>query len=330
MNNQIFRIFFVILISVTCTISNTQQKPKLPQGPGLAAKYPGDIKIETHKTVLFADSFASGNFKKWGEDQTGGDTTRAKVTTDPKLAYHGKHACQMTATRGKNNGGGLIKWLDKGHDEIYARFYVKFAKDAGYTHHFVHLNGSTKRWGSFGKAGLKPNGKDFFTTGIEPWFDWGKNPPPGKWIFYTYWPDMQGSRNGKYWGNHFQPDSGNIPRDKWICIEVRVKMNTPGKKDGEQTVWQDGKITGHFTGFNWRTTEKLKTNIFWLMHYVTEKAFTHTDQHAPKHKSKANTKTNTVWFDQIVVATQYIGPLQKKPNQAKTTKPSPQPVLKIR
>ena len=102
-----------------------------------------------------------------------------------------------------------------------------------------------------------------------------------------------------------------IQRGKWICMEVRVKLDTPNRNDGEQSVWQDGKLIGEFKGINWRTSDKLKANIFWLMSYVTEKAFKHTDQHAAKHGLKANNQTHTVWFDQVVVATKYIGPLER-------------------
>jgi len=232
------------------------------------------------------------------------------VTSDPNVAFYGAHACRVTATRGRDDGGGLIKWLGEGHDEIYARFYVRFAEDAGYAHHFVHINGSPERWGSFGKAGTRPEGDDFFTTGIEPWFDWGKNAAPGRWMFYTYWHEMKGSRDGKFWGNGFHPEGGVIRRGQWICMEVRVRMNTPGRADGEQSVWQDGKLIGHFTGINWRTSEKLKANVFWLMSYVTERAFGHTERYAERHGVKASTRTHTVWFDQIVVATAYVGPLR--------------------
>ena len=92
-------------------------------------------------------------------------------------------------------------------------------------------------------------------------------------------------------------------------MEIQVKMNTPGKDDGRQSVWQDGKLIGNFTGFNWRTSEKLKANVFWLMNYVTESAFQHTEQYAGQYDMKVNMETHTVWFDQVVVATKYIGPL---------------------
>jgi len=288
----------------------TQEEPPSPAEPaGIAARHPGDRDIAADPAVLFADDFESGTLAAWDEDQTGGDRTRCAVTTDPKEAFFGAHAVRMTAHRGKDNGAGLIAWLDEGQDELFARFYVRFAADAGYVHHFVHVNGSPERWGSFGKAGLRPDGTDFFTTGLEPDADWGRNPPPGKWMFYTYWPDMKASPDGRFWGNGFHGDAGAIPRDRWLCLEMRVRLNTPGAADGEQTMWLDGERIGHFTGFRWRTTPRLQANVFWLMSYVTERAFTFTADHAADHELAASTTTHTVWFDQVVVARTYIGPL---------------------
>ena len=309
-----FRVLMTLLFSLSpipSLIVNAQPLDTSVFGAGIASKYPEDLGIENDEAVLFADNFEQGDFRKWDENQAEGDLTRSAVTTEAHLAFHGTHACRMTATRGRDNGGGLIKWLGKGHDEVHARFYVKFAHDAGYTHHFVHLNGSPERWGSFGKAGRRPKGDDFFSTGIEPWFDWGQNAPPGKWMFYTYWPEMKGSPGGKYWGNGFHPTSDVIPRGVWICMEIRVRMNTPGKADGEQSVWQNGQLTGHFTAIKWRTTDSLQANVFWLMNYVTEKAFRYTEQHAGRHKMEVNTQTHSVCFDQVVVATEYIGPIKK-------------------
>lgn len=39
-----------------------------------------------------------------------------------------------------------------------------------------------------GKAGIKPKGDDFYTTCIEPYRDWGRNPAPGEMTFYSYSP----------------------------------------------------------------------------------------------------------------------------------------------
>jgi hypothetical protein len=44
--------------------------PALPQGAGLAARYPGDAGIAKDATVFFADDFEGGDLKKW-DDRSG-------------------------------------------------------------------------------------------------------------------------------------------------------------------------------------------------------------------------------------------------------------------
>lgn len=47
----------------------------------------------------------------------------------------------------------------------------------------------------------------------------------------------------------------------------------------------------------------LKTNFFWLLHYVTKGA-------ARQNRVETPTRVNRVWFDHIVVVTEYIGPVR--------------------
>ena len=109
---------------------------------------------------------------------------------------------------------------------------------------------------------------------------------------------MSASPDGKYWGNAFRPQTQPlIPRDQWICVEMMLTHNTPGQPDGEQAFWIDGKLVGHWTGIPWRKSEQLKANAFTLESYVTDRW---TKQ-----------KMNRVWFDQVVIASEYIGPMAK-------------------
>jgi hypothetical protein len=51
-----------------------------------------------------------------------------------------------------------------------------------------------------------------------------------------------------------------------------------------------------FEGFRWRTTDDLNLNYVWLYLYITQ---------APEgHISR-------VWFDDVVIATDYIGPIKR-------------------
>lgn len=58
-----------------------------------------------------------------------------------------------------------------------------------------------------------------------------------------------------------------------------------------------------FEGFRWRTSDELKVNFLWLLYNVTEDG---------ARMNKVNpSRVNRVWFDDIVVSTAYVGPVQK-------------------
>src|SRR5262249_53213976 len=287
----------------------------LPTGPkrdattvGLAAKHPGDAGIAEDPDVFFADNSESGDMKKWDEQK------RAVLTEERPNS--GRWCVQMSMERGKNHGADAKKWFMPGADTVYARFYVKFSPDYQYDHHFVWLgaNQRTNKWSAFGKAGLKPNGS-YYSSGMEPWFAWGKNPPPGEVNLYTYYPDMKPHRKrDKFGGNGFSPPGPKKgraatparvipPLNQWQCWEFMVQANTaPDKADGKQAMWVDGKLVGEFTGIRWRNDMDLKVNCFWLEHYGYDEGDP-TKQYWKESQS--------VWFDDVVVARRYIGPIQR-------------------
>lgn len=272
----------------------------------LSSRYPDDAGIAKDADVLFAEDFESGDLKKW-------DERKGPVRVVSERVHAGKHAVEMPMHRGKDEGGHLIKWFMPGADAVHARFYVKFSQDYTHHHHFVTLlaNQRNNRWSAFGKAGLKPNGT-YYSSGMECWFAWGKNPPPGELHLYTYYLDMEVDRKmNKYWGNSFfapGPGKGKaaaearvIPKlDQWQCWEFMIQANTaPDRADGKQMMWLDGKLVGGFTGIRWRNDMDLKVNALWLQHY----GYDASDPTKQFWKDR-----QTVWFDDVVVAKRYVGP----------------------
>jgi hypothetical protein len=285
----------------------TAPSPHLPEGPGLAARYPRDAGIAKDPAVFFADDFESGDLRKW-DDMSG---TITVVSAEP---HAGRFCASAEMHRGKDHGGEAKKWFMPGGDVVFARFYVKFSADYQYCHHFVWLaaNQADNKWSAFGKAGLKPDGT-YYSTGMEPWFAWGRNPPPGEVNLYTYYLDMaRDPRMDKYWGNGFfppgpgkgkdaAPDRVIPPLDRWQCWEFMIQANTaPDKADGRQAMWIEGKLIGDFTGIRWRNDLNLKVNCFWLEHYGYDDG----------DPTRAHDKDRqAVWFDDVVVARQYVGPM---------------------
>lgn len=62
--------------------------------------------------------------------------------------------------------------------------------------------------------------------------------------------------------------------------------------------WIDGKKCGEFRDINWRSTDALKVNKVQLSLWLEPASYART----------GGGTTRTVWYDDVVVATQYIGP----------------------
>jgi hypothetical protein len=299
---------------------------RLPDGGGLARKYPGDAGIESDAAVIFTESFEEGGleaiWQRWDSVQN-----KEIMSLSPEVppGSAGAHSLLMSHVGGQSTGGHLYRRLLPGYDKLHVRFYVKFDPDCGPIHHFVHLGGYNPptAWPQ-GGAGIRPAGNERFTTGVEPYGDqW-------RWDFYSYWMGMRSSPDGASWGHDFINDPAlRVERGRWVCVELMMKMNEPvTASDGAQALWIDGRPwekdgqvisslgagfprgkwvwdsfhpdpTGEpFEGFQWRNTEDLKLNFLWLLLYITKAP--------PGHISR-------VWFDDIVVAREYIGPLGPPP-----------------
>ncbi len=304
----------------------------LPEGEGLSARYKGDAGIAKDPAVLLAEDFEAVTIddlgKKWTEVSNQGGKPLAFSDLKPE-GSKGKRSLEVTATLGQDTGGHLFAPLARGVECAFARFYVRFAEDADYIHHFVWMGGMNPqtRWPN-PQAGVCPKGDERFAVGIEPWGDRGSVPAPGRWNFYVYWHEMKISADGRHWGNGIRPVEDQLaPKARWQCVEFMIRLNRPGHRDGELALWIDGKLKAHvrkgsprsewtgmgfrllekggdpFEGFSWRTDDALKVSNFWLLHYVTENA-------ARQNGVAKPVTENRVWFDDVVVATSYIGPIR--------------------
>lgn len=279
--------------------TNLVQTSRLPSGPGIAAQFIGDSGINKSPQVIFADDFESGDLeKRW--DEVGNKQGQVLEWAGSEAALGlGKRCLRVKAQLGANTGGGFTKWFEPA-DTIFIRFYTRFDSKCDYVHHFVTLRANkglrgADKWSGFGGAGNKPAGDERFSTAIEPWGNWGRWPAPGRWNFYSYWHEMEQSRDGKYWGNSFGvPNAPVISKDTWICVEFMLKHNNPGQSDGEQAFWIDGILQGHWKGINWRKAPELSANALTLESYVTDRW--------------TKNPVNIVFFDNVVIARRYIGP----------------------
>jgi len=303
----------------------------LPSGPGLSAKHPGDEGIGKDPAVVFSENFESGSIEEIQKRWTLADNTQGHaLSEDVPGTGSGRRSYSMTCIIDKQPGGYLYQLFGEGLDTAYLRYYVKFAPEHAYQHHSVCLGGYNPplRW-PFPKAGMLPAGDERVLVVMDPIGWYGQFPPMGAWTLYTYWCEMKVSADGYYWGNCIRPAADvQCPRGRWICVETMVRLNDPAKRDGELALWIDGKPILHVDGetrhgpwsgmgfkvaaeggeplggLRLRTDAALKVNHLWLQHDVSMAAQTMNKVKDP------HLEGNTVWFDDIVVAKEYIGPVQ--------------------
>jgi hypothetical protein len=81
---------------------------------------------------------------------------------------------------------------------------------------------------------------------------------------------------------------------RWICVEARLKLNTPGKADGSAALWVDGVLDTERTGMDFRGTYEEHT-----INAVLLEAYWNDGSPADQYR----------WYDDFVVSTKPIGPV---------------------
>lgn len=287
----------------------------LPEGDtGLGAKYPGDVGIGSDPAVLFADDFEAATVPvdlrdKW---DVVWDETRLRIATEADNVNGGSKAVEMPFPKTSGSvGNGLMKHLLAEQDILFLRFYQKFeagfdVTGAGSFHNtgsisaHYHVNGQST-------PGVPADGKNKFLVSYEATV-YSNGPPPGHLIAYVYHPEQRDdygdifyptgevSPNTSLPGN-FGPDFVKRPNvapalDEWQCYELMVKANTPGQRDGRIAMWLDGKLIADFPNMRLRDIDSLKIDYLGIGGYI----------------SPNEVRENKLWYDDVVAATQYIGP----------------------
>jgi len=290
----------------------------LPEGDsGLAAKYPGDRGLERDPAVVHFDDFES---YRTPEDVSRKyefvmRTDNMRLTREPSEVNSGRQAIRFTLPKQEEgNAAALYRVIAVERDVLFLRYYAKFEK--GYDQHgSTHNSGVISAHyfpGRQASPGKPADGRNKFWVSFETERGSGDIPSPGPLNFYVYHPEQ---RTG--YGDHIYPTGrirsgpekpppfgpGFVSRpdfipelDRWYCYEFMVKANTPGRRDGRLAGWVDGKLIADFPGFRLRDTESLKIDIFGVALFMRPN----------------DIRANSRWFDDVVAAASYIGPIAKR------------------
>ena len=311
------------VLGVVALFAQEEARPApLPEGDkGLAAKYPGAVGIEKDKAVLLYEDFENASNaadlrKKW--DFAVHHDKWISITNEPANIHSGKQALEFTVpqqeTELSNSIGTRIK---EEKDVLFLRYYSKFEK--GFDQIGSSHNGATisAHYHENGRAtpGKPADGRNKYLICFENWRGEAKTTAPGDLNIYCYHPEQKDgfgdhffpsgkvlpnsyARSGAAtFGKQFVPRADIIPElDRWYCYEVMLKANTVGQRDGRVACWLDGKLIADFPNLRLRDIDTLKIDHFAI------------GLHIGKNTARANKK----WYDDVVAATEYIGPIVKK------------------
>jgi hypothetical protein len=277
-------------------------------GAGIAARYPDDAGIASDPAVLFADDFesytsGSGLTARWTEAY---HAANIRIATESANVFRGKSLEFRVPQTTNEVSNTVAKVVSPARDVLFLRFYARF--DTGFNVVGSSHNGSTIS-AKYCCPGVRADGFNKFLVSYEAWRDSAASPNPGRLNAYIYHPDQR-----DIWGDHFFPTgivlpNTSLPFDfgpefvsrpdvtpvlgQWYAYEFMVQANMPGRRDGRIAFWLDGQLIADFQNLRLRETTALAIDRFTLDLHV------HTNSLAPARK----------WYDNVVAATSYIGPL---------------------
>lgn len=216
---------------------------------------------------------------------------------------------------GRWAGGSLDLWLGKdGYNEIYIRFYLKYHPDwdwGGPTNTNKHAYQKLLRISSYPdiedyNSKYHPHyygGSGFNMPVWFPDFYYNYQNPPYGFTFLNEQvrqaPDY-GMDIGTVQPNALWPTDGD-----WHCYELHVKMNSAeGVADGIRAMYIDGLKVFEKTDTVWKKAGSHSRGWNWLMFL---------DNATVNGRNISENHEQLVYFDNVVVSTEYIGPIGGPP-----------------
>ena len=273
-----------------------------PAVPGLAARFPRDVGLDSHPDVIFATGFERPVWNAEWSPYSALSTVEI-TASDPvrKFKPFQGSALRVPIVKGSNYGLDLRFLLArKGSpepEEIYFRYYLRFGDDWNPSLDGGKLPGIA---GTYGRAGWGKRKSDGY-NGWSVRGGFAARPTAEKSIAnltaigsYVYHVDGQDD-SGDYWGWNQGP-AGLLENNQWYAIEQYVKLNSPGHSDGVIRAWVDGLQVFEKAGLRFRQVPSLKIESIWLNVY-------HGGASVAPHDM-------TLYIDNLVIAKNYIGPVQ--------------------
>ncbi len=313
---KVIKTYAVLTLLLTAHVCLAQLAP-LPEGnAGIAARYLNDAGISTDTDVVFTEDFENISGSSLTERNSAFDAVYGEnaITQEAANVHGGKKAVERIHT--SSSSFGAVKYIGNGFETVHLRYYMKYHEEFPGCHHtgggiYAAAGSAYTQIGAI--TGIRPDGTNHFQAyldDIPPFFSWspaGNDTPPGWLNFYCY-----SMEQGSEYGDLLFPDGEVIPEasgidfgsdfvsrpnflpepGRWYCFEIMMQANTPGQNNGRIAFWVDGQLAGDFPRLMLRSTNTLTPNHIAISTYSSG-----------VHANKA------LWYDDVVAATSYIGPV---------------------
>ena len=245
--------------------------------------------------ILLYEDFEAPNYQDQWPVYWGRPVGAGTVSTPSKYVFAGKRSAFLEVPKGRHESLGYGEYVPRTpiDDVVYVRMYLRLADDfsMGTANQLklLSIKGGAKPENAYGGAGKKPTGQDKFsvTLGLDNWM---------KLHFYLYHPDQWGGYgNWIYCQTSFFRKAG-LSRGKWYCIQLMLKNNTPGEKDGQIKAWLDGTQIGKIEKLRFRDVSAVKIRRFTVENYF-----------GGANVSDTSPKDQRIYIDNYVVSTKPIG-----------------------
>jgi hypothetical protein len=204
-----------------------------------------------------------------------------RMQLSQKHAHSGSYAAVQKMRYNEDRGQAYIHLANpmsfkNGYDELFIQMWNYYTGDDGKFDHgsmpknmrVMSSDNSTQKWNLVVTVNDNDNNRGSDSVAIR------YNGGPNDW--------------GAAYGSYIVPDN------KWVCFELHVKLNTPGKSDGLVEFWIDGILKAKKYNINIQDSYDYKMNSVLVGGWYS-------------NSGKNSDQWNYRYIDDLVVSTERIG-----------------------
>lgn len=245
------------------------------------------------KRILLFEDFEASDYKKnwpvyWGEPVGAGT-----VSSPLEYVFAGKRSSYIQSHEGEHRSSGAGEYVPNTPlDEAYARLYIRLPDDFSIGSSdglkLFSILGGARLENTYGGAGRRPTGTDKFsaTLAIDN---------SHEVHLYYYHPDQR-KRYGDFAYCNGLFCSQKIFPGRWYCLEMMLKANTPGSRDGQLKVWMDGRRIIEINKMRFRDAGEVKIRRFSIVNYW-----------GGGQRQDTSPKDQRIYIDNYVVSSEPVG-----------------------